>query len=305
MNRKFLYILLFLLTNLMSISVFAQQDPQFTQYTLNPLAVNSAYAGSRGYASVIGLHRNQWVGQQGAPITNTLSVDMPLGNRVGIGASFISDELGPSQELYVDLNFSYTIPVTDTYFLSFGLKGGMRRFNLDFTKGDRFTQSDVVFNNNSSRIFPTAGMGLFLRDKRSYIGISVPNFFRVDHYDHQLTQVAQERLHLFLVGGWVFDVSSNVKFKPAFLLKHVNGAPLSLDVSVNFMIHQKFRAGVSWRWDDSISGILGYQVRNNLLVSYAYDATTTPLRQYNNGTHEIAVRLDFLRRKILKSPRFF
>ena len=283
----------------------AQQDPQFTQYMYNTMSVNPAYAGTRGHTSIVGLHRSQWVGLDGAPRTQTLAIDTPVGNRVGLGLSVVNDELGPSEEFYGDVNFSYTVPVSDGYKMSFGLKGGFRLFSLDFNKGITRDGGDGTFQNLDNDFLPTVGAGLYLFSDNKYIGVSVPNFLKAEHYDSQLEAVAAERLHLFIIGGWVFDLSDNTKFKPAFLIKHVEGAPLSIDLSANFLFNERFRAGVAYRWDDSVSGLIGFHISKNLLIAYAYDYTTTELNNYNSGSHEITLRFDIFKNKILKSPRFF
>ncbi|WP_316928960.1 PorP/SprF family type IX secretion system membrane protein [Aquimarina agarivorans] len=151
MNRFSIYI--FILIGCIGTAALAQQDPQFTQYTINPLSVNSAYAGTRGHTTITGLHRSQWVGLDGAPRTQTLSIDTPLTRRVGLGFSVINDELGPSEETYVDLNFSYTILLDYNYKLSFGLKGGAQVFNLDFNKGRTREAGDNTFQNINNRFF--------------------------------------------------------------------------------------------------------------------------------------------------------
>ncbi len=284
----------------------AQQDPQFTQYTLNPLSVNSAYAGSRGHISIIGLHRSQWVGLDGAPRTTTISVDAPLKNRVGVGLSIVQDELGPSEETYTDANFSYTIPVSRNFKLAFGLKAGFRLLSLDFNKGTRVNSNDIAFQQGlNNEFFPTFGAGLFLHSKKKYFGVSIPNVLNDKQFADLSNLQAEERFHLFFIGGWVMDIAESVKFKPAFLVKHVQGTPLSVDVSANFLIQERFSLGVSYRWDDSVSGLAGFQISPNLLISYAYDFTTTDLEIANSGTHEISLRFDIFKDRILKSPRFF
>lgn len=284
----------------------AQQDPQYTQYMYNTMSVNSAYAGTRGYTSIIGLHRSQWVGLDGAPRTQTLAIDTPVSDRVGLGLSVVNDELGPSEEFYGDLNFSYTIPVNESYKLSFGLKGGFRLFSLDFTKGIQQQEGDATFVDSfNNKFLPTIGAGLYLFSDNKYIGISAPNFLKSEHYDSERRDLAEERLHLFIIGGWVFDLTDNTKFKPAFLVKHVDGSPLSIDLSANFLLNERFRLGVAYRWDDSVSGLLGFQISKNLLIAYAYDYTTTGLSNYNSGSHELTLRFDIFKDKVLKSPRFF
>ncbi len=284
---------------------FGQQDPQFTQYMYNTLSVNSAYAGSRGHVTVTGIHRSQWVGIDGAPRTQTLTVDTPVGKKVGLGLSIINDEIGPSEEVYFDLNFSYTIKVTETQKLSFGAKGGGRMFNLDFSKGQS-QNPDEIFQNINNRFLPTVGAGLYLHSDKSYLGVSIPNFFTDQHYDDIQQSVASERMHFFLIGGYVFDINSNTKFKPAFLIKHVVGAPLIADISANFMMYERLRLGLSYRWDDAVSGLAGFQITPSLLIGYAYDYTTTELQRFTTGSHEIMIRFELKsEEKRLKSPRFF
>lgn len=284
----------------------AQQDPQYTMYMYNTMSVNSAYAGTRGHMAIVGLHRSQWVGLEGAPRTQTLAIDTPVSERVGLGLSVVNDEIGPSDEFYVDGNFSYTIPIDGSYKLSFGIKGGIRMFNVNFAKGDQQQQGDSAFQQDiDNRILPTVGAGLYLFNDNKYIGLSIPNFLKDEHYDSKFETVAEERLHLFLIAGWVLDLSRSTKFKPALLVKHVEGAPLSVDLSANFLFNERFRLGLAYRWDDSVSGLVGFQISKNMLIAYAYDYTTTELSNYNSGTHELTLRFEIFKDKILKSPRFF
>ena len=294
-----------IIVGLFTYTMFGQQDPQFTHYMFNTMAVNSAYAGSRGHMTITGLHRSQWVGVDGAPRTQTLSIDTPINKNVGLGLSLVNDEIGPSEEFYADLNFSYTIKASETHRLSFGIKGGMRLFNLDFTKGQS-QNPDAIFQNVDNRYFPTVGAGLYLHGEKSYFGVSIPNFFTDQHYDDIQESVAAERLHFFFIGGLIFDLSENTKLKPAFLVKHVVGSPLIIDLSANFMFYDKFRLGASYRWDDSVSGLVGFQATPGLLIGYAYDYTTTELQKFTTGSHEIMVRFELkTEEKRLKSPRFF
>ena len=285
---------------------FAQQDPQYTNYMYNTMSVNSAYAGSRGHMAVIGLYRTQWVGLDGAPTNQSFSIDSPVGRNVGLGFSVVNDELGPSDEFYIDANFSYTINLADEKRLSFGIKGGARLLNIDWSKG-QFDDPDAVFQQNiNNKLLPTIGAGIYLHSDKSYLGLSVPNFFTDQHYDEISESVAAERLHFFLIGGHVFDLSERTKFKPAFLFKHVVGAPLIFDLSANFLFNENLRLGAAYRWDDSISGLIGFQVSPKLLIGYSYDYTTTDLQKYNDGTHEIMMRFELIsKERRLKSPRFF
>lgn len=284
---------------------FAQQDAQFTQYMYNTMGVNSAYAGNRGHLTVTALHRTQWVGIDGAPVSQTLGIDSPIGKNVGLGLSVINDKLGPLNETYFDLNFSYTVNVSDVRKLSFGVKGGARLFDIDWSKG-RSQTSETLFQENISRFLPTIGAGVYYHTDKSYIGFSVPNLLTDLKYDDVQQEIDSERIHLFLIGGLIMDLSENTKFKPAFLLKSVKGAPLILDLSANFMFHENFRLGASYRWDDSLGAQIGFQLGPKLLVGYAYDHTLTELQAVSSGTHEIMLRFELSSAlDKIKSPRFF
>ncbi|WP_347924681.1 type IX secretion system membrane protein PorP/SprF [Pontimicrobium sp. SW4] len=285
---------------------FAQQDPQFTQYMYNTMSVNPGYTGQREVLSITGLYRTQWVGIDGAPKTQTLSLHTPLKNeRVGIGFSIVNDQLGPASETYFDANFSYTVPVNESGAkLSFGLKGGFHLLDTDWSKG-RYQNPDTAFEENLSLFSPTVGAGMYLHSQKWYLGLSVPNFITTEHYDDFQESIAAERLHYYLIGGYVFDLSESVKLKPAFLVKAVSGSPLIADLSANLLFNEKLSLGLAYRWDDSFSGLAGFQVSEGLFIGYAYDYTTTNLNNYNSGTHEIMLRFELKKVGKILSPRFF
>lgn len=291
---------------------YSQQDPQFTQYMYNTMSVNPAYTGSKGYTVITAIGRTQWVGLSGAPNTQTFSYETPIGySGVGIGGTITNDEIGPSQEIYLDVNVSYTVRLSDIENLSFGLKLGGRHLAIDWSKGTAL-QQEQRFNQNVSKFLPTIGAGIYYHTPNSYIGLALPNIIRTDHYDDTIAttisgngDIAEERLHFFGIAGYVFDLNQNVRFKPATLIKVVDGAPLSLDVSANFLFNDRFTAGLAWRWGDSISALLGIQATRNLNIGFAYDLTTSNYSNYNSGTYELMLRWEVFESDLVRSPRFF
>ena len=274
MKSFFSIIILVVLCVFTSTSTFAQQDPHYTQYMYNTMSVNPAYVGSRGYKTITALGRTQWVGFEGAPDTQTLSYDSPIGYRgLGLGFNLVNDNIGPSHETYLDGNLSYTIETGEEGNLAFGLKLGGRLLNIDWSKGNIFDLEDDNFQNINNKFLPTVGAGIYYYKPKWYLGLAVPNFLKSEHYDGSLAagETSIERMHFFLIAGYVFDLSEDIKFKPAALAKAVSGAPLSIDVSANFMFVEKFVAGLAWRWDDAISGLLGFQVSDAFYLGYAYD----------------------------------
>ena len=300
-------LILLVFCTLMINTSFAQQDPQYTQYMYNTMSINPAYAGQREVLSVTGLHRSQWVGMDGAPQTQTLGIHAPLRNdRIGLGLSIVNDALGPVNEYYIDANFSYTIQVSDNNTeLSFGVKAGLHNLTSDWSEGVIQQLGDPTFADNLSVFSPTAGAGLYLHNRKWYVGLSVPNFLKTEHFDDNQVSIAQERMSYYVIAGYVFNLSANTKFKPAALLKAISGAPIIADLSANFLFNDKLTLGVAYRWDDSISGLLGFQVTDGLYLGYSYDATTTELNNYNSGSHEIMLRFELQKVGRILSPRFF
>ena len=105
---------------LTTISSYSQQDAQFTQYMYNTININPAYAGSRGTMSVFALHRTQWVGLDGAPVTNAASINTPINeSNVGLGVSIVNDRIGPSSENNIAVDLSYCIQTSEPLQTSF------------------------------------------------------------------------------------------------------------------------------------------------------------------------------------------
>ncbi|MDQ1166650.1 type IX secretion system membrane protein PorP/SprF [Flavobacterium sp. SORGH_AS_0622] len=285
----------------------AQQDAQFTQYMYNTININPAYAGSRGALSIFALHRDQWVGLDGAPKTNTISVNTPINNsNVGLGVSLVNDKIGPTNENQFSVDLSYTVPTSETWKLSFGIKGTADIFNLDVTKLNLETQGDPQFQNLNNDFSPNIGAGIYWHSDNAYIGLSVPNFIQTNRYDDNDVAIYKDKINYYLMGGYIFDFSQEVKFKPAVLTKMVEGAPLQVDVSANFFFFEKLTLGVAYRWDAAVSAMAGFQLTDGLYLGYAYDNETTRLRNYNSGSHEIFLRFEFFKNNgKMTTPRFF
>lgn len=292
---------------LFTVAANAQQDPGYTQYMYNTMTVNPGYAGSAGVLEATLLHRSQWTGIDGAPQTQAFTIDTPLTNeKIGLGLSVVNDKLGPSNELYIEGNMSYAIAFSHETKLAFGLKAGMRSMSIDWSKGRYYDDADVLLNNNISKIKPSLGAGLYLYTEKWYAGLSVPSFLRGDYYDDIEEAVMSDRLHYYAIGGYVFDLSENLKFKPAVMGKFVSGSPITVDLSANFMIQEKFTVGVSHRFDDSVSFLAGFQITPGFYAGYAFDYTVTDLNKYNDGSHEIILRFQLQKKASqIKSPRFF
>ncbi len=294
---------------LVSISANAQQDPQYTNYMYNTININPAYAGSRGALSIFGLHRSQWVGLEGAPTTNSFSVNTPIADsKVGLGVSFVNDALGVMDENTLSVDFSYTLDLNNRGSkLSFGLKGSANLLNVAYSDLNKYNPNDPqILNDVQNEFTPNIGAGIYWHTEKSYVGFSVPSFLESTRYNNNIQSTMQQKMHYYLMGGHVFEINPTLKFKPAFLLKAVQGAPLQADITGNFLISEKFTIGGAYRWDAAWSALVGFQVTDGMFIGYSYDSDIKALRNYNNGSHEVFVRFElFNKYRRVNSPRFF
>lgn len=309
------YIILLLLVTA-SITCHGQQDAQYTQYMYNTISVNPAYAGSRDAINITGLYRNQWVGIGGAPITQTLSINSPIGrnNKVGLGLSIVNDKIGPTQETYIDIDFSYTINTSIEGQLAFGLKAGGHLLDVNFDDLNQYTNSDILLDSNIDNKFsPNVGVGLYYHTEKLYLGVSAPNLLTTEHFDESSNDntassfLAAERVNYYAIAGYVFNINASTKFKPAALVKAVSGAPLQVDVSANFMMYDKLTLGLAYRWSAALSAQIGFQFSDSIMLGFAYDWETTALgdTEFNAGSYEFFLRYEIFKNKKILYPRFF
>jgi type IX secretion system PorP/SprF family membrane protein len=288
----------------------AQQDPMFTQYMHNPVSINPAYAGSRGTLNFVALNRQQWVGLDGAPKTLTLSVNSPfLGYNVGIGLSLIYDQIGPVKQTGIYADYSYHLKVTTKTKLAFGLKGGINIWDVNLANLQGSQNDEYVFLNGVRKMYlPNFGVGTYLYSDRYYVGFSIPKLLQNSLSDdkNNLQQVNKEDRHIFLTGGFVFDIAENIKFMPSTTIRAVSGSPLSAEFSAALILMDKLFVGGMYRIGDSFGVLVKYDFTDQLSIGYSYDLTNSELRPYQQGTHEFYISYDvaFKNKKIL-SPRYF
>lgn len=309
------YIILLIVSIIFLGTMYSQQDAQYTQYMYNTLSVNPAYAGSREVLSITALHRSQWLGLEGAPNTQTLNLQGPLGKSMGAGLSILNDEIGNSArvETYFDAAFSYSIELANSRKLSFGLKAGGHLLNIDFSRlagfSDELGLNSMV--NIDNKFSPNFGVGMYYHTNNFYLGVSVPNFLETEHFDSEGAMssfLARERISYYLITGYIFDLSTRLKFKPTILTKMVAGAPLQVDFSGNFLLRDKVLLGAAYRLDASFSLLSGFQITDKFLLGIAYDKEITELgnTSFNDGSLEVFLRFElFNNANRTVAPRFF
>jgi type IX secretion system PorP/SprF family membrane protein len=298
--------LVIFLSILITYSIYAQQDEQSSMYMFNPLQFNPAYAGSRGALNATLIHRSQWVGLSGAPITQFLSLHTPFArNSMGAGLHISNDSKGASSRTsaFGDLSFSIPFGPKRKHRINFGLSGGLDFMNLSFKQliGD---EADP-FKVNYSQMNFNAGAGVYYYSKNMYVGLSTPRMLTTE-WKLQTTASLVKR-HIFLAAGWVKPINSVTDFKLSTLVKFVQNSPITFDVNANLFFYKSFWIGGMYRFNESAGGNIAYQFKEKWMFGYSYDFVYNGLRNTGlGGTHEIMLTYDMNgRRTVYASPRYF
>lgn len=294
---------------MLTLRVCAQQDILVSQYMFNGLFLNPAYAGSHEYVTSTLLHRNQWVNFEGAPKTYMLSVDGALLNKkMGLGMVLTNDKIGSTTQTDIFGIYSYHLKLGPGK-LSFGLKGGASYYLF---KNDELTvwdTDDEVFSSNQSKWLPKMGSGVYYYDKKWYAGISISTLlaYQVDQsFGPDVNKATFVKRHYYLNGGYVFTLTDKLKLKPSTLLKFEPSAPFQADINLNLLYNEVFWIGASYRTGDAVTFMIEYQTNSRFRVGYAYDLTTSNVRKYTGGSHEILIGYDFVKSSTkIKTPRYF
>lgn len=288
-----------------SIQGLAQQDPLYTQYYNNFSLINPAYSGSHGLFTATANIRSQWAGEAGSPETQTLSLHGPTGKNVGLGLSIVNDKVFVLSETHVYADFSYSIYPSESSTLAFGIKAGGSFLNVDLL--ELGIENDNLFSENLNEFNPNIGAGAFYYTDRFFASVSTVNILQTKHYNksNAVVSSASDEMIFYLSSGYVFDLSDDFKIRPSFMLRAVNGAPLSTDISASVLWLDKLEFGISHRIDESISGLFQLRLTDNLKVGYTYDAITSSLSNYNNGSHEFSIILNIGKNKNNRKPPFY
>lgn len=290
--------------------VFAQYGPSFTQYMFNEVFINPAYTGSQDALSLNGSYRNQWIGIEGAPVTQTFVAHTPLFNKkIGIGISAMNENISVYKKTggYVNLAYRILFPKST---LSFGLLGGIQSIREDFTKIKTTQQMDEQFLYVSPRVIsPNFGFGVYYYSPKYYAGISIPRFMQSKlsaDSSKVMNTVNQRDFSYYLALGYVFNENENMQLKPSLMIKMLQGAPIQGDFALTALLKKVLWIGASYRTSQTLSGIAGFQFTPQFKLTYSYDYTFSDLRKYNSGSHEIQLSyiFSFNKEKIV-TPRLF
>jgi type IX secretion system PorP/SprF family membrane protein len=294
---------------LVPVNLAGQLSPVTSQYVLNPLSINPAYAGNREALNVALFYRRQWTGITGAPVTMNLAVDAPfLDAKLGLGLSITTDKIGVTKETHILTNYSYKISL-DRGSLSFGLGAGIITTNTAWSDLVVLDPGDENFLTNS-RVFvvPDFSFGIYYTNQNYFGGISIPKLMEYKfNYDKNKYSIGFKpgQYNYLINTGYIFSLSPKVKFFPSTLIAVSPGEKLLFDLNAYVGLNDRIWAGASYRNKRSLGILFQFAINNQLRVAYTYDIDFGTLGRYSNGSHEIMLRYEFRYKVDAISPLSF
>lgn len=294
--RKIAAILILILS---VVQLHAQQLPHYSNYMLNDYPMNPAVGGSRPYFEGMSNNRYQWIGITDAPRTYMLSVNGPMKNlKMGLGGLLFTDIVGPTRRTGFYLSYAYHLKVAEKVRLSMGLSAGLLQFMVDGSKITLHDPQDKVISSGVETAYiPDFGAGLYVysTDHKWYVGASVPQITqnRIKFYDYTETGLSRLATHYYVTAGYKFSVSDDFKIEPSTCLKFVTPAPFQFDLGLRAIYKDKIWIGGAFRYLDAISAMVGFTMQENITLAYSYDFTTTEIKKYSTGTHELMIGIKF------------
>jgi len=302
--KKILLLTMILVSSL----AWSQQDAMFTHYMYNTLWMNPAYAGTREALTITGIHRSQWVGYDGAPVDQSLTMHSPILNgKMGLGLSLLNDKIGPTQSTKVAIDVAYHLQLSKKSKLSFGIKGMLDIYRNTISTLKINNEADPAFAQNYQSLLPNAGAGVYYHHENFYVGLSTPELLQ-NNLDGSISSASTAQRHYFLIAGAMIPMTKNLKFKPTGFVKATAGAPIQGDITASFLMYDVFSLGAMYRTGDGVGALINYSFTDQFTVGYSYDfslANTTG--KYNSGSHEVMLRYDLIYKSTrkIKSLRYF
>lgn len=294
---------------LCTLTSFGQHSPLISQYMLNGLVINPAYAGSRDVMTVNAMYRNQWVGFDGAPVTQVVSAHAPIKDKaLSAGVLFNRENIGVTQSVAFSGQVSYRIDM-GTGKLAFGLSAGGNMLSARYSELTTADGNDLVFAGDMQSHFqPDFGAGVYYSNKRFFAGFSVPTFAgRQYHFTNDRVSMRSDPSHYnyILHGGYLIDLNEDFKLKPSTLIRFTPAGTHQFDLNSNLIYRDRFWIGVSYRHKEAVVGLLEFQINDQFRIGYAYDYALNMFRLYSGGSHEIGLQYEFGFRVKSMDPRFF
>lgn len=285
--------------SLLTVNAFAQQAPLFSQYMHNDYVLNPAIAGSKSYTPIRSVIRSQWVGIEGQPNTQTLSIHSRLGRHNGVGGYVFNDVIGPIAQTGISASYAYHIEFSQNSHLALGLGAMAYLYKLktnELNFDSQGSTDNVLTEGNFKAFYPNFSFGTYYYGEKYYAGVSVPELLQTKITSSEEFFIMRQVRHYYLMGGYKFNLGEKYALEPSTLVKYVQGAPVEYDITAKFTAYDKVSLGASYRSNDAVVAFLGFKFQERWHLGYSYDITMTELTNYTKGSHEIMLGYDIMKK---------
>jgi type IX secretion system PorP/SprF family membrane protein len=286
--------ILLLLLLISGVKIYAQQDPLYSQYMMNPLLINPAYSGITTDLNASVMYRKQWAGFEGSPVTMNANAHIALANnRMGAGIIILQDQIGTDKTIEVTATYGYHIKLNNDLTLSLGLQGGVINYQSDYDNL-KINRADTKFS-NISEWKPNIGSGLLLHNQRFMVGLSVPKLLKATSVGESVSTALYNQ-HAYLFAGYVVQLSNRIKLKPWVLARTVSGAPISFDYAASLKVDDSYTLGLFTRNFSAYGFLAQINLGDTFRFGYVFELPTNKSVGTQFTTHEITlgVRLGVL-----------
>jgi type IX secretion system PorP/SprF family membrane protein len=295
MKKRNIIISLFFLTNSV---IYAQQEASFTQYRYHMNIVNPAYVSMNNETTLSSTLRDQWTGVPDAPLTQAVSFGTPVGENLGLGLSVVNNENFVEKQTLLAIDFSYKVQLNETLDLYLGIKAGGDFYNLNTSGLKTYNIEKDPALANLNTFTPNFGLGAVLKNENYYISLSSPRILSTERARNEdgYATLATDRLHLYLSGGYDFDLNSAITtlvLKPSVMMRYVKNAPISIDFTTMLQIAKSFEIGAMYRTDQACGVLTDFKINKRLLLGYSFEWNTRPTLASAQNTYELLLQYQF------------
>jgi type IX secretion system PorP/SprF family membrane protein len=287
---KIFFSILFLF--IISLKGIAQVEPSYSLYRYTTNFFNPAAFGMEEKVTIKTNFRSQFLGIDNAPETQSISLGIPINDKINVGTIVIADKVFIERTTSLFASFSYKIQVGKATNLLFGVQTGGTFVNIDFEKLN--LPADPFLSQNTNYFNPNVGVGFYLKNEKYFASLSVPRLFETDRVadENGVATQANNKAQLYISGGYHLKIANSIKFIPSTLVR-LSQEEIITDATATFEFFEKFDVGVNYRVDRAIGGLLYITIKNRLKLGYAFESNTSTIDKYENGTHEFGLRFEF------------
>ena len=283
-------------------SAYSQQLSLNSQYMFNEAFLNPAAAGSKDYIPIHFNFRRQWAGFDGAPATQSLTAHADLGKNLGFGGILFNDVTGPSRSTGINGMLSYRLRLSadNLHSLRMGIGVTLSQHLIDVTQLTTDIDDDpAIAGAYNNQFVPDVDLGAYYTyGDKGFAGISVKNGMQMKRDLFNYSTILENTMvrHYYLMGGYNFTLDKSWTLRPTAVLRMVESRPFTFDINAVATYKNLFWLGAGYRLKDAVTAMAGVQL-GIVKFGYAYDFTTSAIRNHSSGTHEVFLELQLSNKK--------